>query len=161
MESKQNTFFPSTVKHLQCLGYDLKLLDISRIGKMWSTLKGKENQQRPAFIRPRYRNWQDFKAAIIILSAVREKMLTMNEKNGKSQQRKRKYNKKPNGNLEWKKFNIWNKSLLDMLNSRREMTKVDGDDKRATGKRSIEIIQSEEERKDWGKKWIEFWGPLG
>lgn len=35
-----------------------------------------------------------------------------------------------------------------MLNSRREMTKVDADDKRSTGKRSTEIIQSEEERKD-------------
>ena len=35
-----------------------------------------------------------------------------------------------------------------MLNSRREMTKVDGDDKRSIGKRSIEIIQSKEVRKD-------------
>lgn len=49
---------------------------------MWSTLKGRDKQLKPTLIWPRYRNWQDFKAAIITLSDVRENMLIMNEKMG-------------------------------------------------------------------------------
>ena len=145
MKSKHSTFFLSKVKHLQCLGYDPKLFDISRIRKMWSTLKWKENQLRPTFIWSRYRNWQDFKAAIIIPSEVRE---NMNEKMGNLSREIGNITKKPNGN-----FRSEIKIYWICLIAEERWQKIYW---KETNRNYL--IQRE---KTGGKKWMQFLQPLG
>lgn len=57
--------------------------------------------------RPTYRNWQDFKEALIRLSKVRENILTIIEKLGNLSREIWNTTKKPNGNFKTEKFSIW------------------------------------------------------